>query len=200
MALLSFFPFFHFPFFRFSPYFVFQVYVKESFYWISWTSKWIQIAHYFQRERESCRSPVMRGWSDGAVVLGKLLVPGRPTNLDNSRVRAHCVCSRCGWGGVGHFFSHLYFFFSFLPLWETARYRLKYCLKGPLNPKWLINQIQPWVVWEHQPIAATMFTLKFRTKCVSKDRQWTDDSFYDSGFDFTALCCCMKFAEQLSRW
>ena len=21
------------------------------------------------------------------------------------------------------------------PLWETARYRLKYCLKGPLNPK-----------------------------------------------------------------
>ena len=23
----------------------------------------------------------------------------------------------------------------FLSLWETARYRLKYCLKGPLNPK-----------------------------------------------------------------
>ena len=23
----------------------------------------------------------------------------------------------------------------FLPLWETARYRLKYCLKGPLNLK-----------------------------------------------------------------
>ena len=22
-----------------------------------------------------------------------------------------------------------------VPLWETARYRLKYCLKGPLNPK-----------------------------------------------------------------
>ena len=31
-------------------------------------------------------------------------------------------------------------------LWETARYRLKYCLKGPLNPKqptnqWIIPQI-----------------------------------------------------------
>ena len=26
-------------------------------------------------------------------------------------------------------------------LWETARYRLKYCLKGPLNPK------QPTNVW-----------------------------------------------------
>ena len=30
-------------------------------------------------------------------------------------------------------FSLIYLFF--LPLWETARYRLKYCLKGPLNPK-----------------------------------------------------------------
>ena len=26
-------------------------------------------------------------------------------------------------------------------LWETARYRLKYCLKGPLNPKQPTNQI-----------------------------------------------------------
>ena len=25
--------------------------------------------------------------------------------------------------------------------WETARYRLKYCLKGPLNPKQPTNQI-----------------------------------------------------------
>ena len=37
-------------------------------------------------------------WSDGAMVLGKLLVPGRPTNLDWSRARANCACSRCGWG------------------------------------------------------------------------------------------------------
>ena len=31
----------------------------------------------------------------------------------------------------------LIYLFSFLSpsLWETARYRLKYCLKGPLNPK-----------------------------------------------------------------
>ena len=27
-------------------------------------------------------------------------------------------------------------------LWETARYRLKYCLKGPLNPKQPTNQPQ----------------------------------------------------------
>ena len=35
-------------------------------------------------------------------------------------------------------------FLLFLPLspslWETARYRLKYCLKGPLNPKQPTNQ------------------------------------------------------------
>ena len=47
------------------------------------------------------------------MVLGKLLVPGRPTNLDNSRARACCTCSRCGWGLFGHFFSHQSFFFSF---------------------------------------------------------------------------------------
>ena len=47
------------------------------------------------------------------MVLGKLPVPGRPTNLDNSRARAYCACSRCGWGLFGHFFSHLSFPFSF---------------------------------------------------------------------------------------
>ena len=46
------------------------------------------------------------------MVLGKLLVPGRPTNLDYSRARAQCACSRCGWGLFGHFFSRLSFLFS----------------------------------------------------------------------------------------
>ena len=55
----------------------------------------------------------LRGWSDGAKVLGKLPVTGRPTNLDQSRARAYCACSRCGWGLFGHFFSHLSFLFSF---------------------------------------------------------------------------------------
>ena len=50
------------------------------------------------------------------MVLGKLPVPGRPTNLDHSRARAYCACSRCGWGLFGHFFSHLSFLFFFLPL------------------------------------------------------------------------------------
>ena len=42
-------------------------------------------------------------------MLGKLPVLGRPTNLDESRARAYCACSRCGWGCLdSHFF--------FLPL------------------------------------------------------------------------------------
>ena len=44
-------------------------------------------------------------------------------------------------GGCLDIFSLIYPF-SFLspPLWETARYRLKYCLKGPLSPKQPTNQ------------------------------------------------------------
>ena len=76
-----------------------------------------------------------RGWLGGAMVLGKLLVPGRPTNLDHRRARAYCACSGCGWGLFGHFFLSPIISLSFLPLWETARYRLKYCLKGPLSLK-----------------------------------------------------------------
>ena len=30
-------------------------------------------------------------WSGGAMVLGKLPVPGRPTYLDKSRARAYCA-------------------------------------------------------------------------------------------------------------
>ena len=32
----------------------------------------------------------------GAMVLGKLSVPGRPTNLNYSRARAYCAYRRCG--------------------------------------------------------------------------------------------------------
>ena len=39
---------------------------------------------------------VDKGWSGGVMVLGKLPVSGRPTNLDYGRARAYCACSRCG--------------------------------------------------------------------------------------------------------
>ena len=45
-----------------------------------------------------------------------------------------------GGGLFGHFFLPSIFFLS-PSLWETARYRLKYCLKGPLNPKQPTNQL-----------------------------------------------------------
>ena len=51
--------------------------------------------------------PVHLGWSGGAKVLGKLSVPGRPSNLDNSRARAYCACSGCGRDLFGHFYSRL---------------------------------------------------------------------------------------------
>ena len=45
-------------------------------------------------------------------------------------------------GGCLNIFS-LIFHFSFPSpsLWETARYRLKYCLKGPLSPNQPTNQL-----------------------------------------------------------
>ena len=55
------------------------------------------------------------GGGGGSMVLGKLPVPGRPTNLDHSRTRTYCACSGCGWGLFGHFFSRQSFLFFFLP-------------------------------------------------------------------------------------
>ena len=47
-----------------------------------------------------------------------------------------------GAGGICLDIFSLIYNFSFLSpsLWETARYRLKYCLKGPLSPKQPTNQ------------------------------------------------------------
>ena len=68
------------------------------------------------------------------MVLGKLPMPGRLTNLDKSKARACCDYSRCKWGCLD-IFSLVYHFFLLPPsFWEMARYQLKYCPKGPLNP------------------------------------------------------------------
>ena len=76
------------------------------------------------------------------MALGKLPVPGRPTNWMIVGQGPACACSRCGGGGLD-IFTLIYPFSPLSPsLWETARYRLKYCLKGPLNPKQPTNQLQ----------------------------------------------------------
>ena len=81
-----------------------------------------------------------RGWSGGAMVLGKLPVPGRPTVWMIVGQGPIALAVGAG-GGCLDIFTLLYLFSPRFPsLWETARYRLKYCLKGPLNPKQPTNQ------------------------------------------------------------
>ena len=79
-------------------------------------------------------------WSGGAMVLGKLPVPGRPTI--SIRVGQGPTALTVGAGrGCLDILTLIYPFSSLSPSpWETARYRLKYCLKGPLNPKQPTNQ------------------------------------------------------------
>ena len=83
---------------------------------------------------------IVGGWSGGAMVLGKLPVPGRPTIWVTVRQGPTALAVGAG-GGCLVIFTLNYPFFPLSPsLWETARYRLKYCLKGPLNPKQPTNQ------------------------------------------------------------
>ena len=52
------------------------------------------------------------------------------------------VLAICADGDCLDIFSlNCHFSFYSPSLWETARYRLKYCLKGPLNPEQPTNQI-----------------------------------------------------------
>ena len=77
----------------------------------------------------------LRGRSGGAMVQGKLPVPGHPTIW--MIVGQGPSVLAVGAGGDCLDIFTLICLFSFLSssLWQSARYRLKYCLKGPLNPK-----------------------------------------------------------------
>ena len=82
------------------------------------------------------------GWSDGAKVQGKLPVPGRPTIWMTVGQGPTALAVGAG-GACLDIFTLIYPLFPLSPsLWETARYILKYCLNGPLNPKQPTNQIQ----------------------------------------------------------
>ena len=71
------------------------------------------------------------------MMLGKLPVPGRPTIWITVGQGPTALAVGAG-GGCLDIFTLVYPFTPLSPsLWETARYRPKYCLKGPLN------QIQP---------------------------------------------------------
>ena len=82
--------------------------------------------------RNSCGFKERVGWCDGpgsasnAVASNNFMIVGQgPIALAVGAV---------GEGLFGHFYSPLFSPFS-PSLWEAARYRLKYCLKGPLNTK-----------------------------------------------------------------
>ena len=67
--------------------------------------------------------------------LGKFPEPGRPT-IWITVGQGPTALTVCAGGGCWDIFTLIYPFSPLSPsLWETARYRLKYCLKGPLNPK-----------------------------------------------------------------
>ena len=69
------------------------------------------------------------------MVLGKLPVPGGPTVW---MIVGHGPTALAVGAGRGSL-DICILIYPFSPLspsfWETARYRLKYCLKGPLKPK-----------------------------------------------------------------
>ena len=80
--------------------------------------------------------PLHSGWS-GA---GKLSVPGHPIIWITAGQGPNALAVGAG-GGCLDIFTLIFPFSPLSPsLWETARYRLKYCLKGPLNSKQPTNQ------------------------------------------------------------
>ena len=74
------------------------------------------------------------------MVLGKLPVPGRHAIWITVGQGPTALAVGAG-GGCLDIFTLIYPFSPLSPsLWETARYRLKYCLKGPLSPTQPTNQ------------------------------------------------------------
>ena len=85
-----------------------------------------------------------KGWSGGAMVLGKLPVPGCPTIwIIVGQGPIVLEVGAGGEGGGGSWLDIFILIFSllFLPFsGRWPRYRLKHCFKGPLNPKQPTNQ------------------------------------------------------------
>ena len=107
-----------------------------------------------QQVPKSQNASHIRGWSGGAMVLGKLSVPGRPTMWITVGQGPIALAVGAG-GGCLDIFTHIYPFSPLsASLGEAARYRLKYCLKGPLNPKQPTNQT-------NSVISLTQFDIPF---------------------------------------
>ena len=108
------------------------------------------------------------------MVLGKLPVPGRPTVWITVGQGPTALAVGAG-GGCLDIFTLIYPFSPLSPsLWETARYRLKYCLKGPLNPKQPTNQsafsrravVSYWRKYVHEVLVNRLGCLSLPRKSV----------------------------------
>ena len=76
------------------------------------------------------------------MVLGKFPVSGRLIIWISVGQGPTALAVGAGGGGLDIFALVCPFSPLSPSLWETARYRLKYCLKGPLNPKQPANHTQ----------------------------------------------------------
>ena len=120
---------------------VLEKFFKGVYYIWAWPPSW------------SCdQAQLYRKWWGGAMVLVKLPVPGRPTIWMILGQGPIALAVGAGEGSLD-IFTLLYPFSPLSPsLWETTRYRLRYCLKGPLNQKQITNQ----------PISCIFFFLHYR--------------------------------------
>ena len=93
-------------------------------------------------------------------------------------------------GGCLDIFSLIYPLSPLSPsLWETARYRLKYCLKGPLNPKQPTNHLLFVFI-------SRFFICCFFSFLPSSSGAFVNPSFFICWFCFTLLSssvCFIKF-------
>ena len=99
------------------------------------------------------------------MVLGKLPMPGHPTNWIVVGQGLTALTVGAG-GGCLDIFSLVCRFSLLSPsLWETARYRLKYCLKGPLSPKQSTNQLRISILIVEGPQGGSAGSKKCQNAC-----------------------------------
>ena len=119
------------------------------------------------------------------MVLGKLPVLGRTTILITVGQGPTALAVGAG-GGCVDIFTLIYPFSPLSPsLRETARYRLKYCLKGPLNPKQPTNLLPEYAL-----------TCKVCTGYCAKSKKKYFIGLYIS---FSDVCACVCVCQSESR-